>query len=117
MAFEKKKKKKRNSKRTSSPPRTTGGWNFQEAEQNDQNRNPAKEPPQGVCPLGEGEGQHEPVLSGLKDLEEGRQGLALRPDALREGSGDPKAASVPKGTDPLLEELTARDAVRPWPWV
>lgn len=28
-------------------------WNFQEAEQNDRNRNPVREPTGGGCPLGE----------------------------------------------------------------
>lgn len=46
---------KGNGKRTSPPPGTTHRqWNFQEAEESDQNRNSAREPTRGACPLGVG---------------------------------------------------------------
>lgn len=46
----------------------SGGWNFQEAEQSDRNRNPSGNPQEAAVLWGRG--QRKPVLSGLKSVKE-----------------------------------------------
>lgn len=80
---------KRNSKRTSSLPRATGQWNFQEAAQNDRNRNPAREPPRGLS-FGGGAGTRRTRAFGPEGpggQEPGHGPEARRPPAWQRGPG------------------------------